>query len=298
MSDKRQALANAYVELASSLTRAANAADAYARELGVASAPAQLEALVANPPNLPFYGAKHGSKAAAAHAAAGSDEEEDGEGKGKKKLKVKKVKDPNAPKRPASAYIEFQNSVRDEFRQADPEATYQEILRKISGVWQAMPDHEKKRWNDITAEKTIEYEKAKRNYKPVEGAEAAAAIPAVITVGKDGKEYTGKKRGRKSNAEKAAEAAHGLVDTNGNIDVATGGILASGSGDKKKTPKSSKKQKDFAPVSSDSDESESDSDDSSEEEEEEVAPPPKKSPISKKGKALPEHKPKSKKAKH
>ncbi|KDE09608.1 hypothetical protein MVLG_00015 [Microbotryum lychnidis-dioicae p1A1 Lamole] len=292
MSDKRQALANAYVELASSLTRAANAADSYARELGVAATPAQLEALVANPPNLPFYGAKHGSK-----AAAGSDDEEDGEGKSKKKLKVKKVKDPNAPKRPASAYIEFQNSVREKFRTAAPEATYQEILRQISGIWQAMPDAEKKHWNDITAEKTLEYEEAKKHYKPVEGAEAVAALPAVITVGKDGKEYTGKKRGRKSNAEKAAEAAHGLVDTNGNIDVATGGILASGSGDKKKTSKSSRKQKDAAPAPSESEESEADSDDSSEEEEE-VAPPPKKSPVSKKGKALPEEKPKSKKSKH
>ena len=56
-------------------------------------------------------------------------------------------------------------------------------------------------WNDITAQKNAEYEVAKANYKPTEGDIEVAAVP--VTVGKDGKEYPGKKRGRKSAAEKA-----------------------------------------------------------------------------------------------
>jgi hypothetical protein len=56
-------------------------------------------------------------------------------------------------------------------------------------------------WNDITANKNAEYEVAKANYKPTEGDIEVPAVP--VTVGKDGKEYPGKKRGRKSAAEKA-----------------------------------------------------------------------------------------------
>jgi hypothetical protein len=58
--------------------------------------------------------------------------------------KEKKVKDPNAPKRPASAYIEYQNSVRDEFRKQYSELPYSEVLKKIGLVWQGMSDADKK----------------------------------------------------------------------------------------------------------------------------------------------------------
>lgn len=61
-----------------------------------------------------------------------------------KAKKEKKIKDPNAPKRPPSAYIEFQNNVRAKFREADPELSYAEVLRKIAAVWGTMSDDEKK----------------------------------------------------------------------------------------------------------------------------------------------------------
>lgn len=64
--------------------------------------------------------------------------------KGKKAKKEKKIKDPNAPKRPPSAYLEFQNSVRAKFRDEEPNLSYQDVLRKISAVWSGMPDDEKK----------------------------------------------------------------------------------------------------------------------------------------------------------
>ena len=64
--------------------------------------------------------------------------------KAKKEKKEKKIKDPLAPKRPPSAYLEFQNSVRTQYREAEPETSYQDILRKISSVWSDMPEGEKK----------------------------------------------------------------------------------------------------------------------------------------------------------
>ena len=58
--------------------------------------------------------------------------------------KEKKTKDPLAPKRPPSAYIEYQNSVREDFRKQYSDLPYSEVLKKIGLVWQGMTEAEKK----------------------------------------------------------------------------------------------------------------------------------------------------------
>lgn len=62
----------------------------------------------------------------------------------KRKPREKKIKDPNAPKRPPSAYILFQNEVRDKVRAENPGKAYKEILAVISEQWKKLPDAEKK----------------------------------------------------------------------------------------------------------------------------------------------------------
>lgn len=73
--------------------------------------------------------------------------EEGGEGEGKKRGRkstgTKKEKDPNAPKRPASAYIIFQNELRPKLRQANPDMPYKDVLTKISEEWKAVPEDKK-----------------------------------------------------------------------------------------------------------------------------------------------------------
>lgn len=81
------------------------------------------------------------SKATVATIAEEATEED-----GKKKrgpAKEKKVKDPNAPKRPASAYIEYQNAVRDDFRERHNELPYSDVLKKIGESWASMTDEQK-----------------------------------------------------------------------------------------------------------------------------------------------------------
>jgi hypothetical protein len=56
----------------------------------------------------------------------------------------KKIKDPNAPKRPPSAYLLYQNAVREEVKAAHPEASYGEILKLISEKWKQISPDEKK----------------------------------------------------------------------------------------------------------------------------------------------------------
>jgi hypothetical protein len=61
----------------------------------------------------------------------------------KRARKTPKVKDPNAPKRPPSSYLEFQKAVIDDFREQYPELKYQHVMKKIGAAWQGMTDEEK-----------------------------------------------------------------------------------------------------------------------------------------------------------
>ncbi|KAF8883409.1 high mobility group box domain-containing protein, partial [Infundibulicybe gibba] len=54
-----------------------------------------------------------------------------------------KPKDPNAPRRPASSYILFQNAVRTEMKATNPEMTNHELLAMISKKWQDMSTEDK-----------------------------------------------------------------------------------------------------------------------------------------------------------
>ena len=49
------------------------------------------------------------------------------------------LKDPNAPKRPASAYLMYQNECREEVKKSMPkEAPYQDTLKKIGEMWKEL----------------------------------------------------------------------------------------------------------------------------------------------------------------
>jgi hypothetical protein len=71
------------------------------------------------------------------------DLEEDGEGKVKRKRQPRKARDPNEPRRPASAYILFQNDVRKELKSQHPTVSQSELLNMISKQWNEMTDDQK-----------------------------------------------------------------------------------------------------------------------------------------------------------
>ncbi|KAL4075570.1 hypothetical protein J3A83DRAFT_4053292, partial [Scleroderma citrinum] len=62
---------------------------------------------------------------------------------GKRRKREKKVKDPNAPKAPPSAYIMFQNDVRNLVRAEHPGVQYKELMGLISKQWNALPQDKK-----------------------------------------------------------------------------------------------------------------------------------------------------------
>lgn len=62
---------------------------------------------------------------------------------GKRKKREKKAKDPNAPKAPPSAYIMFQNDVRNRVRAEHPGVQYKDLMGMISKQWNALTPEKK-----------------------------------------------------------------------------------------------------------------------------------------------------------
>ena len=60
-----------------------------------------------------------------------------------KKKRKTKPKDPNAPKRPASSYLLFQNDVRQELKAKNPHLPNNELLNLIAKAWGEMPKEQK-----------------------------------------------------------------------------------------------------------------------------------------------------------
>ncbi|KAM6495505.1 hypothetical protein JOM56_008211 [Amanita muscaria] len=102
------------------------------------------------------------------------------EGEGPKRRK-RKPKDPNAPKRPASSYILFQNEVRKELKASHPQMSNQELLSLIARQWQEMSEEDKAVYHQAMASAKERYSLDKKAYdsrtpEEVQAAKEATAI--------------------------------------------------------------------------------------------------------------------------
>ncbi|KAI0069237.1 HMG-box [Artomyces pyxidatus] len=134
-------------DVASSLRKAATLADDFSK-------------LIANLPvgaigaALPGYSNEAGKRKA-------EEPEEDGK---KKRRVARKPKDPNAPRRPASSYIFFQNDIRKRLRSEFPDITYTEIMARISKMWGEMTLEQKEVYAKQSAAAKMQYEEEKKTY--------------------------------------------------------------------------------------------------------------------------------------
>ncbi|KAL9933189.1 hypothetical protein V8E36_007907 [Tilletia maclaganii] len=101
-------------------------------------------------------GANSGSGSAAAGVA--------GDKKGRRSKKDKKERDPNAPKRPPSAYILYQNDVRDSTRREMPDISYTGVLGKISNMWKGLSEEERNAYTEKRKRLMAEYTVIKKQY--------------------------------------------------------------------------------------------------------------------------------------
>lgn len=113
--------------------------------------------------------------------------------KGAKSRSLKPKKDPNAPKKPHSAFMIYSISAREKVREADPKLSFGDVGRKIAEQWNAKTPAEKKVYEEkavVLKEKYIA-EKAKYDAnKATDEPEEAPVAQAKVTKAKAKKEKT------------------------------------------------------------------------------------------------------------
>jgi len=107
-------------------------------------------------------------------ANAGLSREPIAEPKKEKKKRAKKEKDPNAPKRPLTAFFLFSSKARDHVKTdlgttASPVDVNSEILRR----WGAMDEAQKTKWRDLYGENYEQYKLDVAEYKKATGNDIA-----------------------------------------------------------------------------------------------------------------------------
>lgn len=98
------------------------------------------------------------------------------EPKAKKTKRLTKIKDPNMPKRPPTAFFVFMEDFRKTFKEENPDSKKGSVVAKEGGEkWNAMTDEEKKPYIDKAAELKAEFDKAMEAYN-AENANDEAAL--------------------------------------------------------------------------------------------------------------------------
>merc|ERR1712243_230014 len=81
----------------------------------------------------------------------------------KQKRKTKK-KDPNAPKRPTSAYFFYAGDVRPGIREENPDMKITEVMSLIGQQWRELEEEDKKPYEEQAAKDRKRYEKEMKAY--------------------------------------------------------------------------------------------------------------------------------------
>ncbi|ESK93137.1 non-histone chromosomal protein 6 [Moniliophthora roreri MCA 2997] len=179
--------------------------------------------------------------------------------------KRKRTKDPNAPKRPASSYIIYQNEVRQTIKEQHPNLSPAEIRTLISQEWAKMSEEEKEYYRKNAQIAKDKYTAEKAAYA-ARSPEEVAAAEAKAKASRDEKEEKHK------SAEKVESPAHSSPEPESAPAKATSSVPDS---EESASESGSEEEEE-----EEEDEVDADADEEDEEEEEE-APPTKKQKVEK-----------------
>uniref|UniRef100_A0A0W0EUQ7 HMG box domain-containing protein n=1 Tax=Moniliophthora roreri TaxID=221103 RepID=A0A0W0EUQ7_MONRR len=187
--------------------------------------------------------------------------------------KRKRTKDPNAPKRPASSYIIYQNEVRQTIKEQHPNLSPAEIRTLISQEWAKMSEEEKEYYRKNAQIAKDKYTAEKAAYAARSPEEVAAAEAKAKASRDEKEEAKRKKRPQKhKSAEKVESPAHSSPEPESAPAKATSSVPDS---EESASESGSEEEEE-----EEEDEVDADADEEDEEEEEE-APPTKKQKVEK-----------------
>jgi hypothetical protein len=147
-------------------------------------------------------------KAAYTPAEPSGDESgsDDGDAKPKRKRTAKKQKDPNAPKRPKTAYFCYMDSVRAKVRKANPDLKITEISKKIGEKWGLLSADEKAEFDSEAKELKNKYDKELAAYNKKKAAEASDEESGSDSASEEAPKKKTKKAPAKAKAKEASSS--------------------------------------------------------------------------------------------
>lgn len=89
---------------------------------------------------------------------------------------IKIPRDPNAPKRNMSAYLLYQNCMRETFKNMNPGMTFGQLAKFTSHMYKSLPADEKQRWDAHAAQDKARYEAEMATYVPPPGYDATGNL--------------------------------------------------------------------------------------------------------------------------
>jgi high mobility group protein B2 len=90
--------------------------------------------------------------------------------------KGKPEKDPNAPKRNLSAYLLYQNAMREQFKRENPGMTFGQLAKYTSHMYRNLTPEEKATWEARAAQDKARYDAALARYVPPPGHDARGVL--------------------------------------------------------------------------------------------------------------------------
>lgn len=95
------------------------------------------------------------------------DSDSEDEAPKQKRRAKKKKKDPNAPKRPTSAYFYYAGDVRPGIREENPDMKITQVMSQIGAQWRELTDEDKKPYEEQAAKDRKRYENEMKEYNGV-----------------------------------------------------------------------------------------------------------------------------------
>ena len=114
----------------------------------------------------------------------------------------KHARDPNAPKKNMSAYLMYQNTMRESFKAENPGMTFGQLSKFTSSMYKSLTPEEKARWEEAAAQDKTRYDAEMARYVPPPGFERTGNLM-------DSNVQAGKKWSRKSKDPNAPKRARG-----------------------------------------------------------------------------------------
>jgi hypothetical protein len=118
----------------------------------------------------------------------------------------KASRDPNAPKKNMSAYLMYQNTMRESFRTENPGMTFGQLAKFTSAMYKSLTPEEKERWEEAARQDKARYEAEMANYVPPPGFDPTGALVSENTFMGGGRKYS--KKNKDPNQPKRARGSY------------------------------------------------------------------------------------------